>query len=82
MEEQDKKLAYGGTGGTEEFYSARSLGTETHWSRDDIEEEILRDIALNEIPSRKRQQTSCRRARFLASNLLQALEASVVHNLT
>jgi len=68
------------------FWGPRPTG-----DQDDIEEEKARDqqevqpllmyMALAEIPSRKRQQTSCRRARLIASNLLQALEASVVHNL-
>lgn len=38
-------------------------------------------MALAEISSRKKQHTSCRRDKFIASFLLQAGEASVVHNL-
>lgn len=59
--------------------------------RGDMEEEMVRDqqevqplpiyMALAEISSRSRQQTFCRRATSIASSLLQALEASVVHNL-
>lgn len=67
-----------------------------HWGsrptgdRGDIEEELMRDqqevqplpiyMVLAEIPPRKRQQTSCRTAKFIASDLLQTLAESVEHS--